>query len=407
MATEVIKTIKTSSGDYTSLSGWEAGQQADITLATGNDTIQIAECYSMSDTTKVVFAGWTTAAGNYIKIYAPASERHDGKWNSSKYRLEVTAGANDDAGIKTGDYHIRIENIQISMDESTYSDSACVRIQTYSGSGEVRISQDIIKNVGSSSNVTHGIFQDFDGTSYIWNNAFYDFNASVWSRAINEDGGGASVLYVYSNTIHNCARGILANDSNTITAKNNIIQSTTDPFYGTMNSASTHNIIESAASEGAFGATWSTGTTTSATANKLVDSGATFSTDGVQVGSIIKNTTDTTYSYVTAVDSETQLSITDDIMANSEGYEVYANMYGAVTFEDEANDDFHLGSTDTVAIDKGKDTSGESAPLDFSVDVDGDARGATWDVGMDEYIAAGGFNIGDLHRNQFRHALTR
>ena len=67
----------------------------------------------------------------------------------------------------------------------------------------------------------------------------------------------------------------------------------------------------------------STGTTTSTTANKLVDSGATFSTDGIIVGAWVWNTTDDTYAEVTAIDSETTLSIDADIMVSGEGYKVY------------------------------------------------------------------------------------
>ena len=63
------------------------------------------------------------------------------------------------------------------------------------------------------------------------------------------------------------------------------------------------------------------GTTTTTTSDKLVDSGQNFSTT-VSVGDVVKNTTDTTYASVTAVDSDTTLSLSADIMASGEGYEV-------------------------------------------------------------------------------------
>ena len=65
------------------------------------------------------------------------------------------------------------------------------------------------------------------------------------------------------------------------------------------------------------------GTTTATTADKLVDSGATFSTGGVKVGDIIYNTTDSTIATVTAVDSETTLSVSANIFASGEAYQVY------------------------------------------------------------------------------------
>lgn len=41
-------------------------------------------------------------------------------------------------------------------------------------------------------------------------------------------------------------------------------------------------------------------------------------------------------------------------------------------------------------IGVGTDTSGDTAPLNFTTDIVGTARGATWDIGAWEYVAAGG-----------------
>ena len=70
--------------------------------------------------------------------------------------------------------------------------------------------------------------------------------------------------------------------------------------------------------------TSATGTNTSATANKLVDSGATFQTNRVSVGDIVYNTTDGSAATVTAIDSQTVLSLNADIFAaGSKAYTVY------------------------------------------------------------------------------------
>jgi len=63
-------------------------------------------------------------------------------------------------------------------------------------------------------------------------------------------------------------------------------------------------------------------TTTSATAYKLNDSGGGFS-GVVQVGMIAYNDTDATETKVTAVDSDTVLSVAADIFANAEDYRIY------------------------------------------------------------------------------------
>jgi len=62
---------------------------------------------------------------------------------------------------------------------------------------------------------------------------------------------------------------------------------------------------------------------TGATANKLVDTGGSFLTAGIQVNAIVYNTTDTTCAFVTAVDDANTLSLSADIMAIGENYTIY------------------------------------------------------------------------------------
>lgn len=61
------------------------------------------------------------------------------------------------------------------------------------------------------------------------------------------------------------------------------------------------------------------GTNTTATVDKLIDSGATFSTLNVAVGDIIANITQNKYASVTTVDSETQLALSEDIFPVAQG----------------------------------------------------------------------------------------
>jgi len=63
------------------------------------------------------------------------------------------------------------------------------------------------------------------------------------------------------------------------------------------------------------------GTATSTTANKLVDNSATF-TSTVSEGDRVKNVTDTTFATVTSVDSNTQLTINQDIFTIDETYQI-------------------------------------------------------------------------------------
>jgi hypothetical protein len=66
-----------------------------------------------------------------------------------------------------------------------------------------------------------------------------------------------------------------------------------------------------------------TGTQTSATANKLTDSGATF-TDFVNVGDTVYDLTGGSIATVTAIDSDTVLSLSADIFTATEDYEIFS-----------------------------------------------------------------------------------
>ena len=96
------------------------------------------------------------------------------------------------------------------------------------------------------------------------------------------------------------------------------------------------------------------GTTSATTANKLVDSTQNFSST-VQVGSFVKNTTDNTTASVTAIDSNTTLSLSSDIMASGENYIIYAKPYVVFELAELARDyietEYNNYATDTIWID--------------------------------------------------------
>lgn len=63
------------------------------------------------------------------------------------------------------------------------------------------------------------------------------------------------------------------------------------------------------------------GTTTSASTRTLIETGQNFETT-VDVGDWVRNTTDDTYAYVESVDSDTQLTLSKDIMASGDEYQI-------------------------------------------------------------------------------------
>ena len=103
-----VSTIKASGGDYTSLSAWESAKQADLTGLGPEE----AECYNFSDTTACNINGWTTTASDYIRIYTPAAERHDGTAGTG-YRI---GGALSGGTISINEAYVRIEGVEVYND---------------------------------------------------------------------------------------------------------------------------------------------------------------------------------------------------------------------------------------------------------------------------------------------------
>lgn len=66
------------------------------------------------------------------------------------------------------------------------------------------------------------------------------------------------------------------------------------------------------------------GTATATSANHLVDGAATFVSHNIKVGNVVENYTDATFAKVTAIDSETDVQIDTDIMADTESYKIGA-----------------------------------------------------------------------------------
>ena len=140
-----------------------------------------------------------------------------------------------------------------------------------------------------------------------------------------------------------------------------------NPVYGTnMARNVAFGAIPSGIHNGGTSAFAINGTTTTTTTNKLVDSGGGF-TAAVCVGMIVTNVTDTTYANVTAVDSDTTLSLSADIMTNTEAYSVgtfWTGVAGPGTWS------FTSGGVVSFTNGSNLDSAVISAPGTSSIDLD-------------------------------------
>ncbi|EKE19397.1 MAG: hypothetical protein ACD_9C00030G0001, partial [uncultured bacterium] len=229
-------------------------------LVSGNYQLNFP-CYydSGADTTFVNVAGYTTGTSNYIKIYTPNNsstevnqgQRHGGKWDDGKYRLEVSAAADFTPGINLSVKHARIEGIQVKLTNNDYGYGYSVALGNGENS-EAYVTQNVIRGNFTTTNGDSyfGIRANHNSVNakvYISNNTIYDIgNGGHWSSAgiyIN----GTLTGYIYNNTIHGSQQGINSGITS-VTIKNNLSYSNGDDYYGSFNAASANNLSKDATS---------------------------------------------------------------------------------------------------------------------------------------------------------------
>ena len=112
MPTVTTRTVKSSGGDYTSLSLWEADTDNDLVTA---DVIEQAECHAFTDTTAVTIAGATVDATRYRRVYPAAGAEAGMPWRTSgAYILQVNGSA-----LSMQESYCRVERIQIDGTATT------------------------------------------------------------------------------------------------------------------------------------------------------------------------------------------------------------------------------------------------------------------------------------------------
>jgi hypothetical protein len=203
MPTVRTVTVKPSGGDYTSLANAEAGEQAD--LVTLDRQLDI-ECYAMLDSSRVTFDGWTTDATRFIRVLIPATERHDGKWNTSAYR--ITGAFTFNSAVTINEDYIRLEGIQTQNTDAA-TNSTSIIVTATAGASDVRIGESIIRNGNSTS------LYWTQGTGRVQNTLLYGCFAGV---GLNSGGNfHTDTLTVDNSTcVANATYGFFRNSDNLV-----------------------------------------------------------------------------------------------------------------------------------------------------------------------------------------------
>lgn len=328
---------------YKSLSIWEAARDADLTTGDGasNYVVERAICGSAhanhtADTTAVSIKGWTTSANSYIDILTDASNRAGTSWNTSKYRLEVT----DAIALQLIEDYVRVDGLQIATVSPTASTRYGVDLGGASAANEIRLSNLLVKGHGHATYTQSGIHAgDVDYIVKAWNCIVYNIAAITSNYAVYTSSSAAFSLY--SSTLIGGNFGIRAGGA---TVCKNVYAggSRTEDFYRVAGALAKVNCAsEDQSADDTSGA--------DETATNCVAAAVPVNTD--------------TFVNVTA-----------------------------------GSQDFALAADGLSPLKgAGVDTSGDSAPLNFTTDIEGDTRDATWDIGADAWVeAAAALNVAPM-----------
>jgi len=201
--------------------------------------------------------GWTTGEYNYIRVYTTDSARHRGKWDDSKYRLEVSTS--DNRALKTVEAYTRIEGLQIKATMSASGYAGAVGADNMPA-GKFWITNNIMRGVLTSATYSHGVstYQANSGSIfYVTNNIIYDFrygDSSDYSSGVYSDVG---TVYAYNNTFYNNNNGI-KEAGGTLIVKNNIVQNCPNTYFGSFDPLSDYNISSDSTAPGSNSSTSTT-----------------------------------------------------------------------------------------------------------------------------------------------------
>ena len=208
MATESVKTIRPSGGDYSLLSAWEAGEQRDLTLT---DEIAVAEVYNefgspLDD--PITIDGWVTDSTRYVVIRAASGQEFSGVPGNA-FTLTNTAAGLDT--LVNNEQYTRVIGIEI---HNEIGDSLRYAGRSGSSSNQkyCRFYRCAFKNPG-------GVGVRLNKNSQVDNCLIYDSNEGVWKYP-------GHYCRVYNSVIANCATGVTTNDTTGYFRANNLV------FYG-------------------------------------------------------------------------------------------------------------------------------------------------------------------------------
>ena len=212
---------------YATIDEWETAEKTDL-VAAGDSHVVHCEG-SVADTIGISLTEWTTGVNNDLTIQVDSGVRHNGKWDTSAYRIETT-----DIPIDIQEDYVNIIGLQCD----SQADNQCIGWAFGTSSGVLNVSNCILKKTASIGADDSGIgvvcHNGETKTVYYWNNIIYGFDTASNGRGIymREDAGGTLTANLYNNTVESCYSGYRTNGSPTVTITNCVAFNCTDDFVG-------------------------------------------------------------------------------------------------------------------------------------------------------------------------------
>jgi len=218
-----------------------------VDLVSEKATVELLLYGGASDTTPAAVDGWTTSSDHRLRIVAPPAgpqrmygQRHDGRWSSDAYRMEVSGGYTTCLDIR--DPWVTVEGIQVHCDGPW---STGIRIQV-DGPGQVEVGESIVRlSTTPGSDARSGIDIVGTGDVVVRSSVIHDFgDGTGWDHIGLDAGGARGHVLAVGNTIVGGRIGVLGyrskattgghlelTDTAAVTAVNNIVTNASEACY--------------------------------------------------------------------------------------------------------------------------------------------------------------------------------
>ena len=235
---------------YTSLSSAEASEQGD--LVTLDRQLEI-DCYPLTtpESGDIIIAGWTTDATRTIKLRAAPTQRHDGRWSTSAYRLVNTSTGSDHV-LECRVPYVTIDGLQVEVAGNRSGDKFGIGV--YWAIDDVTVQNCIVRYTGTAPAGSRRGLNYSGGTAIrvkFVNNLVYGFKRGADTGThygIYLYGKDVGTNLIYSNTVADCHIGIEASRDRTAKVTNNISIGCTTCFvmHASMVSGTGYNVSSDA-----------------------------------------------------------------------------------------------------------------------------------------------------------------